>query len=50
MADVTGDGKITNADVLAVFRYIYSAEEHPFYYPMSPEEDNELPFDSILGL
>jgi DNA-directed RNA polymerase subunit RPC12/RpoP len=50
MADVTGDGKITNADVLAVFRYIYSAEEHPFYYPMGPEEDNELPFDSILGL
>ena len=50
MADVSGDGAITNADVLLIFRYIYSAEDYPIYYPMSPEEDNELPFDSILGL
>ncbi|MBQ8351492.1 MAG: dockerin type I repeat-containing protein [Clostridia bacterium] len=50
MADVNGDGDITNADVLCIFRYLYNAEQYPFYFPMSPEEENELPIDSVLGI
>ena len=50
MADVDGDGVITNGDVLCLFRYMYNAEENPLYFPMSPEEENELPIDSVMGL
>lgn len=50
MADVDGDGAITNGDVLCIFRYMYNAEENPLYFPMSPEEENELPIDSVMGL
>ena len=29
LGDVNGDGEVTNADVLAIYRYIYNPELYP---------------------